>query len=532
MDALTTSLSFWLALILAVGTLMFYLSGALWVRLSCDPDSNPLYAFNLASPSYGDREELFAVALVAAGTSLSTVFLFFLTAGDKYGWWIALCPFLFAIGNYFMFRVYRRVHELGYFDEDTELEEVGVAGLIPYLGQRLTGSSVVSLVLLVISVANLLAVLVLELTVGVEVFSYLVQGVSNAQPTQSTQFVVFAVSLGLLLGYVFVGGFAAVVASDLWQLKIICWAVGISLVSLFALTSTSSIDLKTVGISNFQPSATTVLSFVTGVGVANLLVPLSQESSWQRFRAFSSFQNFSVPRALTKSMAKSVLLWFGLILLSVGLRSVGTSTTQSVSSMSGVLEAFRMLNDWWFPFAVFPILTVAALSAMYSTADTCVSAILYLVDYACAERSEQSRERVFRGKLPTPHYWAMAGLFVFCLLVYAMVRHWFQPTILQLVFSVFSNLIVIAPTVILASQFRPLRRHETDPLRATAAIASLLLGSGTFWLVAGYAIVRGVEYEWLSEMAVVPGLIAASIPIVLFVLKSVLRPQIPQPTLH
>jgi hypothetical protein len=512
MDATTTTFSFGFALFLAVGTLAFYLLGALWIRLARQSDSNPLYTFNLGAPSSDDREQLFAVALVAAGTSLSTVFLFFLTAGSKYGWWIALCPVLFAGGNYLMFVVYGKIVRLGYFDEDPAAV-LGAAGLIPYLGQRLTGSRLIAFVLLLVSLANLLAVLVLELTVGADVLIYLTGGLSNTLPSATLQLSVFAVTLGLLLGYVFVGGFAAVLASDLWQLKIISWAILATLLSLLVFGISSHIEHRVIDAFTGHADTVTLLSFLGGVVAANLLVPLSQESSWQRFRAFTHLHEFSIQKALSMSVWKSTVLWFGLLLLAVGLRLVGTTGASEFGSMHAVLEAFRVLNDWWFPMAVFPVLTIAALSAMYSTADTCVSAILYLIDYAWASRGGRAQVDHGDGKLPAAHYWAMGALFLFCMAVYAVVRFWFHPTMLQLVFSVFSNLIVIAPTIVLASRLPPLPAGQSSPRRARAVFGSLLLGSGTFWALAGFAIAKGSEYEWLSQVAIVPALFGAALPL-------------------
>lgn len=515
MEASITKLSFGFALLLSLGTLAFYLAGAVWIRLTKPEDANPLFTFNLGAPLNSDREQLFAVALVAAGTSLSTVFLFFLTAGSKYGWWIALCPLLFAAGNYFMFLVHARIVKQRYFNEDAGVV-AGAAGLIPYLGQRLTGSRAVALLLMVISLANLLAVLVLELTVGVEVLTYLTEGLFGSVASPAAQFSVFTLTLVLLLGYVFVGGFSAVLASDLWQLKIIFWAIVATLLSLliFGITSSRATDMSMTEFGG-HTDGPTLLSFIGGVVAANLLVPMSQESSWQRFRAFTYLKDFSIKRALSISLWKSSALWCGLLLLAVALRVLSTTPADEMISMRAVLETIRIVNDWWFPMAIFPILTVAALSAMYSTADTCISAILYLIDYAWVSRGGSQTTDSNSAKLPMAHYYAMGGLFLFCLAIYAVVHILFHPTILQLVFSVFSNLIVIAPTVVLASRLPPLPAGCTSSLRAGAVLGSLILGSAIFWGLAGFAITQGSEYEWLSQIAIIPALIFAALPFLL-----------------
>jgi hypothetical protein len=530
MDPSVDSLSFRLALGLVLGSLVFYLSSALWARLAKAPCDEPLFGFSLTAPLFGDREQLFSIALVSAGTSLSTVFAFFLTATTRFGWWILACPLLFAGGNFLMFRLYARIRALGYFEEAADVRS-GASGLIPYLGTRLTGSRTVAMMLLAISLANLLAVLILELTVGVGVLGYLVTGALGLDaPSAPVEFALFAIVLVLLLGYVFVGGFAAVISSDIWQLKIIGRTILITLASVAVLMVAGGRHAPPAAqIAGTALSGREAAEFLVSVTVANLLLPLTQESSWQRFRALTGLPCFNVRRAMRISIVRAAAIWFGLILLGVALRLAGAPGAGSApATMTEALEAFRSLNDWWFPLAIFPVLAVASLSAMYSTADTCVSAVLYLVDYSWAGGKVTRRDR---ARLPSVHYLTMAFILVFCLAVFALVRFWFHPTLFQLVFSVFSNLIVIAPTIFVASQLAPVR-EGTDPARARAITASLALGTSCFWLVAGYAIARGADYEWLSQAAIVPGLVVAWIPILL--LKARLRARdhaqpLPQP---
>src|SRR5947208_3499315 len=87
--------SFLFAFTLSIGSLLFYLVGAV-VNRQTEPQREPTVDFNLGLPSSRDPNRLFAITLVAAGTSLSTVFVFFLTAGALFGWWLLLSPLMFA----------------------------------------------------------------------------------------------------------------------------------------------------------------------------------------------------------------------------------------------------------------------------------------------------------------------------------------------------------------------------------------------------------------------------------------------------
>jgi Na+/proline symporter len=503
--------SFWFASFISVGSLLFYLSGAIWNRMTRKEIVDARYDFNLGIPQTNDRENLFAIALVAAGTSLSTVFVFFLTAGAVFGWWIVLGPFLFALGNWITFVVYNRTVAHGYFEE-RQVEATGAAGLVPYLGERLTGSKMIGWVLVLLSLVNLFAVLVLELVVGVEVFGYLSAHTLRADPSSSTEFLIFAISVLLLLGYVFIGGFRAVIASDVWQMKIMKAAIFLAIISILiygASSSKSSLDWTAV---NKKPPLIILWGFVVNVILANLFVPFSQESSWQRFRAFVNSKEFNLKRAISLSVLNSIGLWVGLIILAFSLLILLPDKAASFSRITDVLEVLRTLNDWWFPLFIFPIMTVAALSAMYSTADTSVSALLYLIEYSRFTKRDNRLQSPDKG-LPKSYYIGMGIILVASIGAYAFVRVWFNPTILQLIFSVFSNLVVIAPTIISTTILPPYGDRNSSQKRVPYVFASLLIGFIFYWGSALAAIVLGQDYLWLSQLAIASGLLGATIPL-------------------
>lgn len=512
MPTTVSNFSFWFALILSIGSLVFYLSIALWNRIIRRGIEDQRFDFNLGLPRVGSPERLFSIALVAAGTSLSTVFVFFLTAGSMFGWWMILSPIMFAVGNLVMFRVYNRIHDRGYFEESNR-KLSGITGLVPYLGQALTGNNSVGWLLALLSLLNLLAVLVLELIVGVEVLSYLASHTFQTGSSTIGEFIFFSVSVLLLLGYVFVGGFRAVVSSDVWQMKAMRWAILLAIISIVIFGLTSHQSTPDWSILSKSPPWLVLWGFILNVILANLFAPLSQESSWQRFRAFSQTKGIQFSKAMYLSIRSSVVLWTGLMILAFGTMLVMPANSPiQLSSMSNVLEALRTLNDSWFPLFIFPIVTVAALSAMYSTADTCVSSLLYLIEYSRLAKPKNSAEEC-RGKLPSSYYVTMVLIFFVSLGVYAFVRICFNPTILQLVFSVFSNLVVIAPTVLTTALLRPHSSQVESINRAPYVIVSLLLGFVAYWSSSIWAIVLGQEYLWLSQLSIVIGLLGATIPV-------------------
>jgi hypothetical protein len=495
-------LSYWLALMLSLGSLLIYLSGAIWLRLTTQSSRDPRFDFNLGIPKANDEDKLFATALVSSGTSLSTVFLFFLGSGRLFGIWLLLCPILFGAGNWLMFFVYRRALHFGYFQASSSSSRQ--TGLIPFLAMRLTNNESVGWSVTLMSVLNLMAVLVLELVVGVDVIGYLASNTLMDGKQFLFDFPVFAISIILLLGYVFVGGFRAVVASDVWQMKAMCWAIALTIAAFVLinphLVRTTHWDLSPVS------SASALFGFIISAALGNIFIPLSQESSWQRFRAFSESSKVNLKKAMCLSVRNASLLWLGLIILSFLIRSATPDVgLGQFSGMSGVLEALRTINDSAFPFFVFPIMTVAALSAMYSTSDTSVSAMLYLLEYR-REGIEGGR----RKGLPFRYYFSMVGLFLAATGAYMFVRVWFHPSILQLVFSVFSNLVVVAPTVLSAAIMPP--ANSGDNGRGIYVLTSIGFGLVAFWLCTLAGFVLGSGHLWLNQLAILVGLVAALLP--------------------
>lgn len=500
--------SYVVALILSVGALVFYFFIAIRLSRAARPAADQEADFNLGVPDSGGPDRLFAITLVAAGTSLSTVFVFFLTAGSFYGWWLLLCPLLFAAGNGVTYLVYKKVEARGYFNEGP-VGPLGGSGLLPFLGQRLSGRTSVGWALMLLSMINLLAVFVLELIVGVEVISYLVTHALAVQVSSLAEFLLFAVSIGLMLGYVFVGGFRAVVASDVWQMKAMAWAVAIALVSCTALAFSDPTSAWQMGRFASQMDQTTLLTFVLNIFLGNLLIPLSQEATWQRFRAFRGSGAEALRRGMTSALWRSVALWGGLIVLAFLLLTAPASTAVNLGSMSAVLDYIRGRSGLWFPFVVFPLLAAAALSAMYSTADTCVSCLLYISGY---RRYAGAGGTSGNPGLGWRYYLVMGLIFVVSLLVYFVVRLWLHPTILQLIFSVFSNLVVVAPSVLSMALLPPCAPGENSG-RAPSLLFSLIVGSVVFWGCIIASFIQGSAYLWLSQMALTIGLIAAVMPL-------------------
>ena len=147
-----------LAILLAGGSLLGYLMGALVSRFSLDRVGRTSRSFNLGIPSTQDPEDLFAVSLAAAQTTFSTVFIVFLTDARTMGLHFLYCPIAFGFGNWLMLKVYNSVDQRGYVDSSS------VSGLVPYLVYRFTKSHLLSYCVAAVCIVPIVGILALELT--------------------------------------------------------------------------------------------------------------------------------------------------------------------------------------------------------------------------------------------------------------------------------------------------------------------------------------------------------------------------------
>jgi hypothetical protein len=506
---------FWIGLFCAVGSLLVYFIGAILARLNLDENVRSSRVFNLGLPAVRNYEDLFGISIAAASCPLSTVFFLFFTTGRSYGIRLFLCPIMFGLGTLLMFWVYRKTDEAGYFvQRDQSSEEL--VGLIPYLVERLSGSSFIGRTFLALCILPMIGLLSLEIGVGTHVIGYITSGTLHFAASGDRQLLVFVLFVLLLLGYVFVGGFRAVIASDIWQYKIIMVAVLISL-STFLITlshQASSVKWNTLWFTSTNNFA----GFYVQIFVVNLIAPVGLATSWQRFRAFSRVQA-DLSLGIRAALRKTVLLWGGLIATSLCIVLLATNSTRTFAdtSLSDVFTFIQQSGDWC-QFLVFPLLLVGALSAMYSTSDTCVSALLYLLEYPGLSRS--------RGKtISRRHYYAaMTAILSMTLVLHWILKKQFIGDTISITsitstplwkvgIATYANLSVIAPTLFLMTLLPPASDSVQAKRRTKFILSSILLGSAAFWFCTTMGFLHHGSL-W-DAVATVPALIFASLPLLL-----------------
>jgi hypothetical protein len=497
-------LPFWMAIVLGVGSLICYLTLAALARMTSDEGEGP-HTFNLGVPEGQDYSQLFGTSLAAAGTPLSTVVAFFLLNGSIFGLRLLLCPLFFAVGIYVTYWVYIQAKTNGYFREGTTPNRYGYVGLVPFLGKTLSGSTKVGYAIVALCALPLLGLLTLEIAFGIQIIEYITAGAFQTSESITWRaFFIFAIFILLLLGYVFVGGFRAALRSDVWQYKLLQIAVVLTLATLFALSFQKHLKPDW---NLLWPSQKTdiLVGFYVPVIFVNLVLPIGLVSSWQRFRAFE-YIDLDMRCGILSGLRRTALLWVGLI--AVGLYFAILKISTAGRSLATLFDALQTQGDWC-QFFVFPILTVAALSAMYSCSDTCVSALLYLIEYPQSGRAD----RQSMARLSPNYYWAMGFILAVTLLSYWFLRIKYPQDItaaplFKIAVALYANLSVLAPTLFLTAFLPPAASSVQMTSRPRYIVASLLIGSVVFW----GCMLLGLRNSLWSQCATVPALLSSSLP--------------------
>jgi hypothetical protein len=500
------------SLALSAGCLAVYFAGTLISRLILSPEGKTRRSFNLGLPPTRAPEELFAISLVSAATTLSTVFVAFLNLAGTYGLHVLICPVCFAGGILLAFRTYRRMARHGYMDNSQG------SGLLPRFAYAFTGSRTVAVLVILASALPLFAVLVLEMRYGVLVFLYL-QEHGHQQVGQGVSMYGFLATLSfliMLLGYVFVGGFRAVVTSDVWQYRTMKVGFGIVLLSLLYLALNRSLEWQSFRRLNSVPSSG-LASFYVTIALIDIFGPLCLALTWQRFYAFQALAT-NYKRAAYSAVRKVIVVWGSII----GIALLTQALSPWVPAMSTEDNFFRILTFMkdgngnlgdWFAYFVFPLVIVSALSGMYSSSDTCVSSLLYLTESWVRPNSSIRSDSRPLGQ----HYFsAMALIFSGCLAMYFIEANNTVDfrSLDMIAINVFGNAVLIAPSVLLMSLCGVAATDSQRRWRKACVAASICAGFGAYW-TAQYVGTAHPLRAWTTLI----GFTAAVIPAALLMIR-------------
>jgi len=400
----------------------------------------------------------FQHTLVAGGTSLATVLVFFLTTGRLYGFLFLVNLATFILGQYLFFRL----------AEKSQADLQRFTTLSEWVRAK-TGSSYLFWIIRLITISAFAGVLFVEVLLGVAIFDYFV-AIPNSE-----FYGFFAISL-LMLVYIALGGFTAVVESDSWQFKLISTAAGCLIVFLLLFYrpeggwSAGEALLPSAGV--FE-----MITLVLNATIVNLTLPLCQLSSWQRVSAAGNW--VTVRKNFTKGLWKIAAVWLAFIAFSWGV----AGGQEDLSSIMGLLDLLRSYGPVA-SFVLYPLIFVGLVSALLSTADSAVMAITLEAFYDEDSRGHSWRKQRLRYVLFSATILGLLGIgfWVF----HGSASKYF----VHLVFVLFSQVIVMFP--LMWSLVNPSVRLSKRGQRVVAF--GILAGFAAVWSVS----VGGMLYSGLG----------------------------------
>ena len=184
-----------------------------------------------------------------------------------------------------------------------------------------------------------------------------------------------------------------------------------------------------------------ILVFMLWILILNFSLPFTQLSSWQRLAATKSLDK--AWEGLKNNTPFFLAVWMLPVLALVILNAKGVN----ISSLSGLFDILKSGNADYVNI-IYPIIFVGFSSALFSTADTAIVALqLSLSDRATfGDRLTQYDERSL-GRILT---YSMLAIILLLACFYGLAEVDFGELFIPLVYTIFSQLTIIAPQVLCA----------------------------------------------------------------------------------
>lgn len=453
-----------LTLTVGAGTLLGYL----WIgirnrnRIS-DLDGYLFYARHLPAKGY-------TRTFVATGISLATVLAFLLDFGGQFGLAVILSPVTYLVGVYVLLRFLPILGEEGYLSRGTTLHS--------FIGHSFRSESL-RLVTAVVSMLGYVGILVIEIHVGVQIFSLFTQN--------AILLACVAVGIVCFIGiYAWLGGYQAVIDTDRLQLNLIlAGTIAAFAVTFYVCASNDSLP----SLDRFVPAIWKLpVSFIVVMIVGNIPLQILRMSNWQRIAAVGNLTE--VRTGLKRAIVWTFLFWLAFNIIGILLANVkwypeiqfGNLRLLAVIQESGAFGAYFAL----------PLLFAGMLAALISTADSILVPILTAVIYDfrfhrqlhdggwAREPSPDEQKALLRSARRTLPIVLLATSGLYVLLV-AFAKFDF----VSLLFVFFNQQLVLFPAVIIAIDPE---KSGLDRL-STPIIVAVLAG----WIAVWATTIVGVQ---------------------------------------
>jgi len=409
----------------------------------------------------------FSYSFAAASTSLATVLFFFTILGLEYGVYIFYAPLTYLIGVWiFNTILLPKISSQGFFENQQNSKTVGTT-LGNYIMLRLN-SRLLKYTVIVLTLIGMLSILLIELYVGVNIFSVYIK------PEYSY------VALILLTLVVFIytcfGGFEAVVKTDKYQYKLILWASLIflgwllfELIEKKLLPLSSDFFVKPISI---KKGIILPYPLLLNILIVNILLIPSLLRTWQMSSATS---NSEIVRLGNIDGAKKTFLLTAIFVL-IGILFFKYIFPLSNEPPSLILMFQKLINfpDIIGPYFIFPLFFGACIAALLSTAD---SALMPIIQSLVQDFSKVKTNRNFPFK---KLILVSTLLFIVTLGLYFIVFKVLEFDLINWLFTIFSFLIICSPLVFFTvlSPEKLLKRKFTSTYLFLILILGFLIAIG------------------------------------------------------
>lgn len=404
--------------------------------------NNSYSKYFLADKSLKYKENM--MSYFARFTSLATVLSFFIIFSSREGVYIAIAPITVLLGVLLFNKLTKN------FDERYTEKH---SSIFSYLNEYYQ-DKFLSTLLLSFFVISMLLILLVELYVGVKALQVLLP-IKNAN--------LFSLLLigFIVFSYVAFGGMRSIIATDKVQSYILLVFCIVTLVILFS-------KLPELQYSNFFPRkmismddlifilpATLMLNIV----FINLFLFPSLYSTWQI--KFSSFSNNNFLKGNKMGGISVAIIWVIFII-------IGLLLTQEFEHIPYDFDKLLILvsssDNLLFSYLIFPLLVIASISALLSTADSNILPIIQMV------YDKKYLEKRFSISIPVV---ITTSLFAMIFFLYYIMFIWLEFDFIKAMFSVFGFSIIATPIIMWAIIFpeNKITSHKSFYFRA-----SLLLG--------------------------------------------------------
>jgi len=371
----------------------------------------------------------FGNSFAAASTSLATVLFFFVTLGLTNGLYILFSPLSFLLGTWLFGRfMLPRLKEQHYSVSNDGSRTLG-STLGEYIKTRYR-SQLVKYTVMIITLLGILAIMLIELFVGVQIFDIFLK------PEYGEYALYFIAAVTFI--YTGLGGLNAVVQTDKWQFRFMMLTAFLLIIFMYYTYGNPIASDR-----YFPPvwGAHGVLSqnwalYANMVFVNILLIP-SLLRNWQLIAATKSekeikrgFQNGVI---LTAAISLLFVI-FGLLFFTV--------FSDAPKSMNGILTVMAESSNPIMSNLLFPMLFAACLMALLSTVD---SSLLPVVQ--CLANDIFPKPKVQQKMLFATYMIATLMLTIF---LYKVVFKWLKFDIISWLFTIFSLVTISSPAILLA----------------------------------------------------------------------------------